>query len=155
HTVHALLPHWVEQGNGTIVNVSSIGGKVAVPYLTPYTTSKFAVTGFTEALRTELSSKGIHVCGIYPNLIKSSFLERAIFRGENAQDVHDRRRQVSQTLNAPMVEKPEDVAQAIWKAVQNKEKEVLVGSAKLSATANEVFPGIMQWMLKHIFKNRD
>jgi short-subunit dehydrogenase len=155
HTIHALIPHWVTRGSGTIVNVGSIGGKVAIPYLTPYTTSKFAVTGLTEALRTELAPKGIHVCGIYPNLIKSSFLERAIFRGVNEQDVHDRRQQVKRTLAVPTIEEPDDVAQAIWKAVKNQEDEVLVGSAKLSATTNAFFPGLMQWALKHIFKNKD
>jgi short-subunit dehydrogenase len=155
HTVHALLPHLITREKGVIVNVGSIGGKIAIPYLTPYTTSKFAITGFTQALHTELAPKGIHVCGIYPNLIKSDFLERAIFRGNDAQDVHDRRQQVHQTLAAPMVEKPEDVAQAIWKAVSNKESEVLVGSAQLSATTDKIFPGVMQWLLKRVFKNKD
>ncbi|WP_416674526.1 SDR family NAD(P)-dependent oxidoreductase [Egbenema bharatensis] len=155
HTIHALIPHWVTRGRGTIVNVGSIGGKVAIPYLTPYTTSKFAVTGLTEALRTELEPKGIHVCGVYPNLIKSSFLERAIFRGINEQDVHDRRQQVKQILAVPTIEEPDDVARSIWRAVKNQEDEVLVGSAKLSATTHSFFPGLMQWVLKHIFKNKD
>jgi short-subunit dehydrogenase len=155
HTVHAVLPHFLAQQQGAIVNVGSIGGKVALPYLTPYTTSKFAITGFTEALRAELSSKGIHVCGIYPNLIRSNFLERAIFRGNDDQDVVDRQQQVRQTLAVPFIEKPEDVAQAIWTGVQHRKAEIVVGSAKLASATNSLFPGVMEWMLKTIFRNKD
>lgn len=43
HTIQALLPHFLERGTGTIVNLSSIGGKVPVPYLVPYSASKYAV----------------------------------------------------------------------------------------------------------------
>jgi short-subunit dehydrogenase len=155
HTIQALLPHFIERGAGTIVNVSSIGGKVPLPYLAPYTTSKFAVTGLTEAMHSELSPKGIHVCGIYPNLIKSNFLERAIFRGKDEEDTRIRREQVDQLLNIPVVEKPEDVAQAIWEAVEYKRFEVIVGSANLAAATNRVFPSLMQWVLRKTFQLKD
>lgn len=155
HTIHALLPHLLERGSGTIVNVGSIGGKTAIPYLTPYTTSKFAVTGLTQALHAELAPKGIHVCGVYPNLIKSNFLERAIFRGNSDRDVDDRRNQVKQILETPVVEKPEDVAEAIWKAVKDKRDEALVGSAKLSAAAYRVSPGLMQRLFQKVFQHKD
>ena len=155
HTIHALLPHLLEKKRGTIVNVNSIGGKVATPYLVPYVTSKYAVTGLTEALQAELEPKGIQVCGIYPNLIKSNFLERAIFRGNDEQDVQQRRQQVEQILQVPVVEKPEDVAQAIWKAVKHQKNQVLVGSANLSVTTDRLFPGLVQWMGRNVFKNRD
>ncbi len=144
HTIQALLPHFLERGTGTIVNLSSIGGKVPTPYLTPYCTSKFAVTGLTEALHSELAPKGIHVCGIYPNLIKSSLMERAIFRGKDDQDAHARRAQLNKVLSVPVVEKPEDVAKAIWDAVKNQRSEVMVGSANMSQAAYRLFPGLMQ-----------
>lgn len=155
HTIHALLPHFLEQGKGTIVNVGSVGGKAAIPYLTPYTTSKFAVTGLTEAMHTELAPKGIQVCGVYPNLIKSDFLERAIFQGQDSEDKQQRRQQVEQILQVPVVEKPEDVAEAIWKAVAHKQMEVIVGSANLSVAANNMFPGLMRWLFRTTFKNKD
>ncbi|WAL61732.1 SDR family NAD(P)-dependent oxidoreductase [Thermocoleostomius sinensis] len=155
HTVHALLPHLLQQGSGTIVNVCSIGGKTAIPYLTPYTTSKFAITGFTEALHAELAPKGIHVCGVYPNLIKSDFLDRAIFRGNDTQDVVDRKQQIEQVLRIPVVEKPDDVANAIWNGVKHQRAEVIVGSAKLSIVADAILPGMMQRFMRLIFRNRD
>lgn len=155
HTVHALLPHLIARGEGTIVNIASIGGKTPIPYLVPYTTSKFAVTGFTEALHSELEPKGIQVCGIYPNLIKSNFLERAIFRGNSPEDERDRRQQVEKILDVPVVEKPDDVAEAVWKAVKHKHAEVLVGSAQLSVQSQRLFPSLMQWVMRKTFQNQD
>ncbi|KAM3095681.1 SDR family NAD(P)-dependent oxidoreductase [Phormidesmis sp. 146-35] len=155
HTIYALLPHLLEQKSGTIVNISSIGGKVPIPYLVPYSTAKFAVTGLTQSLQSELSPKGITVCGIYPSIIKSDFLERAIFRGKDAADQSDRRQQVEQVLSVPVVEKPEDVAKAVWEAVKHKRTEVLVGSANPSLVSNRLFPDLMQWVMRRTFKNRD
>jgi short-subunit dehydrogenase len=155
HTIHALLPHLLEKKSGTIVNISSIGGKVPIPYLVPYSTSKFAVTGLTQSLQSELSPKGITVCGVYPNLIKSDFMERAIFRGKDAADEGDRRQQVEQVLSVPVVEKPEDVAKAVWDAVKHKKTEVVVGSASPTLVSNRLFPDLMQWVMRRTFKNRD
>lgn len=155
HTIHAVVPHFLAQGRGTIVNVSSVGGKVPIPYLVPYTTSKFAVTGLTEALHSELEPKGIHVCGVYPNLIKTSFLERAIFRGKDENDAQARRKQVESILQVPVVEKPEQVAEAIWEAMQHRKAEVIVGSAVLSTASQRVLPDLTQWIIRRTFKNRD
>jgi short-subunit dehydrogenase len=135
HTIHALLPHFLARQTGTIVNVCSIGGIVPIPYLTPYSTSKFAVTGLTRSLHSELAPKGIHVCGIYPNLIKTDFLERAVFTGKN--------------------EKADDVAKAIWNAVEHKRDEVVVGSANLSAASNQLLPNLVQWILRKTFQHKD
>lgn len=155
HTIQALLPHFVARGQGTIVNVVSIGGKVPIPYLTPYATSKFAVTGLTQSLHSELAPKGIHVAGIYPNLIQSNFLERAIIRGKNSDDVRSRREQLEQILQVPVVEKPEDVAKAIWDAVVNQRSEVNVGSANFSALLNGLLPGLNQWLMRRTFQHKD
>jgi short-subunit dehydrogenase len=155
HTINAFLPHFLQRRSGTIVNLSSIGGKAPTPYLVPYCTSKFAVTGLTEALHAELKPKGIHVCGIYPNLIKSSLMERAIFRGKDEEDMQARRDQLNNVLKVPVVEKPEDVANAIWDAVKNQKSEVMVGSANLSQAVNKLFPGLLQWASRQTFKIKD
>lgn len=132
-----------------------MGGKVPLPYLAPYTTSKFAITGLTEALHTELAPKGIHVAGIYPNIIKSDFMERAIFRGTHEADQQARRQQVEDVLKVPVVEKPEDVAKAIWDAVTHQRSEVIVGSANLSVASQKLFPAFMQWLFRKTFQNQD
>ncbi len=148
HTIQALLPQFLERGSGTIVNVGSIGGKVPTPYITPYCASKFAITGMTEAMHAELQPKGIHVCGIYPSLIKSDFLERAVFRGQDEQDTQARRDQMHKVLSTPFIEKPEDVAKAIWDAVKHQRAEVLVGSANVAKAAYGLFPSLMQWITR-------
>ncbi|MCU0547791.1 MAG: SDR family NAD(P)-dependent oxidoreductase [Leptolyngbya sp. Prado105] len=155
HTIHFLLPHLIAQGHGMIVNVSSSSGKVPIPYLVPYTTSKFAITGLTQSLQSELSPKGITVCGIYPNLIKSNFMERAFFPGKDQEDAIARRKQLEQVLNVPVVEKPEDVAKAIWNAVKHKKTDVMVGSANASLISNKLFPDFLQWAMRRTFKNSD
>ena len=67
----AAIPHMRRRGFGRIGNVISIGGKLATPHLLPYTASKFALAGFTEALRSELARDGILVTGIYPHLMRT------------------------------------------------------------------------------------
>lgn len=155
HTINALLPHFLQRRSGTIVNLSSIGGKVPTPYLVPYCTSKFGVTGLTESLHAELKPKGIHVCGIHPSLIKSNLMERAIFRGKDEQDTQNRRDQLDNVVKTPVIEKPEDVANAIWDAVKNQKSEVLVGSANMSQALNRLFPGLVQWVSRQTLKNQD
>ncbi|HEY9849042.1 MAG TPA: SDR family oxidoreductase [Leptolyngbyaceae cyanobacterium] len=155
HTIDAILPHFLARAKGTIVNVGSIGGKVPIAYQIPYTTSKYAVTGLTEALHGELAPKGIQVCAVHPNFIKTSLMERAIFRGNNQQDVQERRDLVEKALKSPFLEKPEDVAQAIWQAVKYRRSEVFVGSANLSKTAYNLFPGFMQWIFRRTFGMKD
>jgi short-subunit dehydrogenase len=55
YTIKALLPHFLARKQGNIINVGSFGGKVPLPKMTAYCTSKFAITGLTETLRLELS----------------------------------------------------------------------------------------------------
>lgn len=154
HTIHALLPHFIERHQGSIVNICSIGGKVPLPYLAPYATSKFAIAGLTQTLASELKPHNIHVCGIYPNIVQSNFMERAIFRGRDDRDRQERRQQVEQTLQAPFVETPEKVASAVWHAVKHEKDSVLVGSAKLAAGTNSLFPRLLQWILRKTFQHR-
>ncbi|MGO4515645.1 SDR family NAD(P)-dependent oxidoreductase [Terriglobus sp. 2YAB30_2] len=82
NTVHAVLPQMLVRRSGTIVNIASIGGKLAVPHMLPYTASKFALTGFSEGLHVELKSKGIHVTTVCPGLLRTGSHVKAEFRGQ-------------------------------------------------------------------------
>ncbi len=155
HTIHALLPHFLERGKGTIVNVSSIGGKVPIPYQVPYTASKYAVTGLTQSLHAELEPKGIKVCGVYPNFISTDLMERAIFRGKDEEDAQAREDLLRKGLSVPIIEKPDDVAQAIWDAVKHQKSDVMVGSANVSNASYKMFPGLMQWVFRKAFGAKD
>mgnify|MGYP006287755697 CR=1 FL=1 len=66
YTVRAVLPHMIRQGSGRIVNVSSVGGFIGGFGYSAYGASKFAVYGFTEALRAELKPHGIGVSIVFP-----------------------------------------------------------------------------------------
>lgn len=155
HTIYAILPHFLARKKGTIVNVGSIGGKIPIPYQTIYTASKYAVTGLTEALHAELTPKGIQVCGIHPNLIKTDLMERAIFRGKNQEDFQQRHDLVENAVKSPLLETPEKVAQAIFDAVKHKKPDVLVGSAKLSNASYKLLPDFMQWVFRRAFAMKD
>ena len=71
----AVLPIMRNQNSGIIVNLSSIVGKMAIPLNSAYTSSKFAVEGFSESVRFELEDFGIKVILIEPGVIKSNFYE--------------------------------------------------------------------------------
>jgi short-subunit dehydrogenase len=71
----AVLPIMRNQNSGKIVNLSSIVGKMAIPLNSAYTSSKFAVEGFSESVRYELEDFGIKVILIEPGVIKSNFYE--------------------------------------------------------------------------------
>ena len=152
YTTHALLPQFLAQAAGTIINVGSFGGKVPLPYMTAYCTSKYAVTGFTETLRLELEPKGIQVCGVHPSATNSDFLERSLFRGENEQEVNQRRQQMEQMLKSPLASQPEDVAKAIWQAVKHPQAEIIVGTAAVATATHKLAPGLMNMILQRSMK---
>ena len=148
HTIDALLPHFLERGSGAIVNVGSFGGKVPLPNMTAYCASKYAVTGLTETLRLELEPQGITVCAVHPGVINSDFLERAMFRGDNKSESEERRQQMSELLKSSWVSQPEDIANAIWKALRNRQGEVVVGPVVLATEAYRLLPKAVEWLFK-------
>lgn len=81
YTMLAAMPHMRRQGGGRIVNIASIGGKIAVPHLTPYTTSKFALVGLSDAMRAELAKDGIAVTTVCPGLMRTGSHVNAYFKG--------------------------------------------------------------------------
>lgn len=82
----AALPQMTQHRDGMIVNITSIGGKVAVPHLLPYTASKFAAVGFSEGLHAELCSKGVHVLTVCPGLMRTGSHVNALFAGNAAAE---------------------------------------------------------------------
>src|SRR5438093_903507 len=76
------------QGPAHVVNTASMAGLVASAELAPYSTSKFAVVGLSEALNAELTPKGIHVTALCPGIIDTEIVRTATYRGEIAQHAH-------------------------------------------------------------------
>jgi short-subunit dehydrogenase len=86
HCTLAVLPQMHERRAGAIAVISSIGGKIAVPHLLPYTASKFAAVGFSEGLATELRTKGIRVTTVCPGLMRTGSHVNAMFTGDAARE---------------------------------------------------------------------
>jgi NAD(P)-dependent dehydrogenase (short-subunit alcohol dehydrogenase family) len=82
YPILAAIPHMRERQRGHIALVTSIGGKIAVPYLMPYDAAKFAAVGLGEGLRAELAPDGIKVTTIIPGLMRTGSYLNAEFAGE-------------------------------------------------------------------------
>lgn len=86
HTINAVLPRMQVRRAGRIVNIASFGGKVPFPHLLPYTTSKFALVGYSEGLRAELMKDGIYVTTVCPGLMRTGSPRNAYFKGQNEKE---------------------------------------------------------------------
>ncbi|PYS76079.1 MAG: ketoacyl reductase [Acidobacteria bacterium] len=78
-----VLPQMRERRDGRIINVSSIGGKIGVPHLVPYSASKFALAGLSEGLRAEVAKDNILVTTVFPGLMRTGSPRNATFKGRH------------------------------------------------------------------------
>ena len=83
YTTLAVLPEMRRRRAGRIVNITSIGGKISVPHLVPYSASKFALVGLSEGLRAELAKDGIRVTTVCPGLMRTGSPRNADFKGQH------------------------------------------------------------------------
>jgi 3-oxoacyl-[acyl-carrier protein] reductase len=116
---------------GTIVNVSSLMGKVAAPTMATYSATKFAILGFTEALRTELAPYNVKVAALLPTLTDTDMVRnKRLFRWV-----------------VPMT--AEDVAKALVNGLRRDDSEILVGwQSHLAVWCKQLAPGLMQQILR-------
>jgi NAD(P)-dependent dehydrogenase (short-subunit alcohol dehydrogenase family) len=82
----AALPHLRRNSQSRIVNISSIGGRVAVPHMAPYCASKFALAGFSDALRAEVAGQGVGVTTVSPGLMRTGSHVNATFKGDHLKE---------------------------------------------------------------------
>ncbi len=83
HLMFEIVPSMRRRGFGRIVNISSIGGRVAVPHLAPYCASKFALAGLSDGVRTELDQYGIRVTTVAPGLMRTGSPVNASLKGQH------------------------------------------------------------------------
>ncbi|MCR9213417.1 MAG: SDR family oxidoreductase [Proteobacteria bacterium] len=130
HGSKAFLPHFLERGEGAIINVSSLFGLISVPSQSSYNASKFAVRGFTESLAQEVSKKGITVCSVHPGGIKTSIARNARFNspGFGAKNMEEFTRAFEKGARTTS----EEAANVILSGVEKGRKRILIGGdAKL------------------------
>ena len=147
HGTKAFLPHIKASGEGHIVNVSSIFGMCAQPTQSAYNTSKYAVRGFTEALRLELELEGcaisatcVHPGGIKTNIIRSGRANASVKLG------HDKSREQELSATEKVLRTtPEVAAASILSAIQRNESRVVIGGdAKVMDMVVRLFPMLYQ-----------
>lgn len=83
HTTSAVLPHMKRRKHGQIINITSVGGKVSIPHLLPYSAAKFAAVGFSEGISAELRKDNIFVTTIIPGLMRTGSYINALFQQNN------------------------------------------------------------------------
>jgi short-subunit dehydrogenase len=138
HTVAALVPHMKTKGRGYIVNVSSVAGLIGVYGYTDYCASKFAVIGFSQALRSELRPHGLMVSVLCPPDTNTPG-----FDIEN-QTKPDETKAVSGNIK-PL--EPDQVAGALLKGLAGGKFLIIPGlTAKLTYLAVKFLPGLVEWL---------
>lgn len=136
----AVLPHMRARRHGRIVNITSIGGKVAVPHLLPYDCAKFATVGFSEGLRAELARDGVSVTTIVPGLMRTGSDRFASFKGQGGKE----RRWFSALARLPGLSmNARRAARQVVAAARRREPERVLGlPAKLLRLTVSLLPGL-------------
>ncbi len=140
NTTMAVLPHMRERHQGSIVNISSIGGKISVPHLLSYSTAKFAVVGFSEGLRAELAREGIRVTTVVPGLMRTGSTINTIMKGKT-HNIEYTLFTLLDTLPFTSIS-AQRAAQQIVAATQRGSAEIVISiQAQLATRFHGLFPG--------------
>jgi NAD(P)-dependent dehydrogenase (short-subunit alcohol dehydrogenase family) len=142
YMVLAALPHMRRQGAGRIVNISSIGGKVAVPHLVPYSASKFALTGLSDGLRLELMRHNIIVTTVCPGLMRTGSPVNAMFKGKRPQEYAWFA--ISDSLPLASISADRAARQIINACRRGDAELVITVQAKLAVLARAIAPELFQ-----------
>ena len=140
NVILAVLPHMRSRGEGRIVNIASIGGKVSVPHLLPYSSSKFALVGLSDGLRAELRASGILVTTVCPGLMRTGSPRHATFKGRHDAEYT----WFSLADNLPLLSmNVERAARRILNAVRHGKSHVVLSlPAKVADKIHGLFPGL-------------
>jgi short-subunit dehydrogenase len=140
HLTLALAPRMKANGGGRIVNIASVGGKMPVPHLAAYCTSKFALVGFSSSMRTELAKDNVLVTTVSPGLMRTGSPRNATFKGQHKAEYAWF--SIGDTLGGISMSAA-DAARRIVSATVNGDAELVLGlPAKLGAVSYGLFPGL-------------
>jgi len=144
--VSRIVPEMRTWGGGRIVNISSIGGKVAVPHLAPYSASKFALTGLSDALRAELARDNIHVTTVAPGMMRTGSHVNAKFKGKHDVEFA----WFAASAGAPLISMNADrAARKILAACRRGQPSLtLTFAARTAILGNALFPNLTGYWMK-------
>jgi NAD(P)-dependent dehydrogenase (short-subunit alcohol dehydrogenase family) len=138
HLILEIAPIMRHRRFGRIVNISSIGGRIAVPHLAPYSASKFALTGLSDAVRAELDPYGIRVTTVAPGLMRTGSPVNAHFKGQH--DVEYSWFKIASSIPGLTIA-AENAARKIVEACRYGDPALTITMpAKIAAAANAVAP---------------
>ena len=136
-----VVPHMRTKGGGRIVNISSIGGRVAVPHMAPYSASKFALTGFSDAIRPELARDKIYVTTVTPGVMRTGSEVHAKFKGDHAAEF--RWFKLANKLPFASISVERAARRILSACRRGKPTLVMPVTAHLIIAANAMFPNLM------------
>ncbi len=130
------LPLLRKAPQGHLVNISSIFGMVGIPTQSAYNAAKFAVRGYTEALRQEMTGSNVHVCCVHPGGIKTNIVRNARMDGSERE-----REESVANFDKLANTSAESAAQQIIRAIEKRKKRLLIGlDAKFVSLLSRLFP---------------
>lgn len=140
YTINELLPDMIKKKSGRIVNIVSIGGKVSFPHLLPYNTSKYALSGLSEGMATELKEYNIKVTTVYPGLMRTGSPRNIDVKGQHEKEYAWFK--ISDSL--PLLSMNADrAAERIISAMKKGRRTLtLTIPAKLAVAAHGIVPGL-------------
>ena len=141
HATIAVLPEMRARGGGRIVNIASIGGKIAIPHLVPYSASKFALVGMSAAMRAELAQENVFVTTVCPGLMRTGSPRHALIKGQHRAEYAWFATADSLPFTSMSAERAAD---AIIDALVHGDAEVVLSiPAKIVATLYGLAPNIV------------
>lgn len=143
--IMACLPHFRERKAGKIVNIASIGGKVAVPHMLPYSASKFALVGLSEGLQYELKGEHIDVMTVVPYLMQTGSARNITVKGD-----HEKEYAWFKTAGSSPVlsQDPREAAKKIIYAIEhNQTHPTLSFVEKQVSLLKELTPGVLGFLM--------
>ena len=145
NTMLAVIPEMRQRGDGRIVNISSIGGKIATPHLVPYSASKFALVGLSKGLRAELRKDGIVVTTVCPGLMRTGSPRNANFKGKHREEYAWF--SISDSLPLTSIKAERAARQIVDACKQGRAELVITVQAKLAVLMDSLFPELTAEML--------
>ena len=140
YTTLAVLPEMKRRRDGRIVNITSIGGKISIPHLVPYSASKFALVGLSEGLRAELAKDGVVVTTVCPGLMRTGSPRNATFKGQHRAEYAWFSISDALPITSMMAER---AARQIIAACRRGDAEVVLSiQAQIAARFHGLFPGL-------------
>ena len=140
HAIQAVVPYLRRQGGGQIINISSVAGKVALPWMGAYCASKFALNALSDSLRMELRPDHIHVLSVCPGRVNTPFTKNA-YKDLTTEPLY------------PGGISAERVARAVLRAALRRKREIVVPfHNRLFPWFHALFPApldrMMAWFLR-------